>query len=262
MKALQITAEDLAAICGVKLTDNLRSVHSGLVMVQQSWAFGSASSLAIYLAQISHESNGFQYDREIWGPTPAQKRYDTRTDLGNTPQADGDGYKFRGRTAIQITGHTNTKAFYHWCCQTFPHLEVPDFVANPDLMNTDPWEGLGPIWYWMTRGCEKLAMSGDFDAVTRRINGGLNGAADRRLRFARIANHLLGYAGGPANFTTAQKIKISGNISDGMIHTLLDQLDDLPVIKFLDPNAPVTTQNPLAQLLSWILGLLKRGTTK
>lgn len=98
-----------------------------------------------FLAQLMHESGSFKYDREIWGPTPAQERYDTRTDLGNTPAKDGDGYKNRGRGPIQVTGGYNIRAFYEWCKRK--GLNPPDFVANPDLI-TDPWEGLSAIWYW------------------------------------------------------------------------------------------------------------------
>lgn len=50
---------------------------------------------AHFLAQIAHESGGFQWARELWGPTYAQRRYEGRRDLGNTQP--GDGYRFRGR---------------------------------------------------------------------------------------------------------------------------------------------------------------------
>jgi Predicted chitinase len=61
--------------------------------------------VAAFIAQIGHESGQLRYVREIWGPTPAQIRYEGRTDLGNT--LTGDGFKYRGRGLIQITGRTN-----------------------------------------------------------------------------------------------------------------------------------------------------------
>src|SRR5690606_17393021 len=64
--------------------------------------------LAAFLAQVGHESGGFVYAREIWGPTEAQKRYEGRKDLGNTQP--GDGSRFRGRGLIQITGRANYTA--------------------------------------------------------------------------------------------------------------------------------------------------------
>nr|WP_234835981.1 hypothetical protein [Sinorhizobium meliloti] len=73
-----------------------------------------------------HESGDFRYDREIWGPTPAQQRYDARTDLGNTPERDGDGYLYRGRTGMQLTGKDNYRQFRNWCRAT--GLDCPDFA--------------------------------------------------------------------------------------------------------------------------------------
>lgn len=150
--------------------------------------------LALYMGQISHESMGFTYDREVWGPTPAQKRYDTRTDLGNTPERDGDGKKYAGHTAGQITGKANTREFRDWCRQLMAgtSLTVPDFVASPEMMNTDPWEGLGPIWYWDSRNLNRYADSGDIEMITKRINGGLNGYQDRIYRTVRYSLVFLG----------------------------------------------------------------------
>ncbi len=89
------------------------------------------------------------------GPTDAQKRYDTRTDLGNTPQVDGDGKLYLGRTSGQLTGKGNYQAFCDWCVTR--KLNPPDFVAKPDLLNNDPWEGLVPTWYWQSRNLNRWA---------------------------------------------------------------------------------------------------------
>lgn len=152
--------------------------------------------LAQFLAQILHESAAFNYDREIWGPTPAQKRYEGRRDLGNVKP--GDGSKFRGRGPIQITGRANTREFRDWCRKFMADtgIEVPDFEKTPELMNTDPWEGLGPIWYWDTRGLNRYADQGDIEMVTKRINGGLNGYQDRLDWYSKVALVILGYGRG------------------------------------------------------------------
>jgi putative chitinase len=147
---------------------------------------------AQYAAQLAHESGGFKYDAEVWGPTPAQAKYDTRTDLGNTPEKDGDGYLYRGRTGIQITGKSNYKQFYDWCKKK--GFNPPDFVKNPDLVNTDPWEGLAPLWYWDTRNLNKFADEGNNEMISRRINGGVNGLADRYARYRKVALAILGYS--------------------------------------------------------------------
>jgi len=148
--------------------------------------------LVQYFAQIMHESGDFRYDREVWGPTAVQKRYDTRADLGNTPAADGDGKIYMGRTAMQITGKANYRAFTEWCRNHA--MNSPDFVRNPDAVNTDPWEGLGPLWFWDTNHLNNFADRGDIEMITRRINGGINGMADRVDHYVRLALVVLGYA--------------------------------------------------------------------
>lgn len=185
----QFLASDLGAIAGRTPDANMQSIIAGLAA--HPAGLEQPHRLAHYLSQIAHESNGFRYDKEIWGPTPAQKRYDTRTDLGNTAVVDGDGFKFRGRTAIQITGKYNTGKFRDWCRNTVGNC--PDFVADPDAMNADPWEGLGPIWYWSTHKINALADRNDITKITKTINGGLNGFADRQLWYGHIALALLGY---------------------------------------------------------------------
>ncbi len=159
--------------------------------------------LAQLLPQLMHESAEFRYDREIWGPTPAQQRYDTRTDLGNTPERDGDGELYKGRSPIQVTGKANYAEFTAWCRKNIS-ANAPDFVRQPDLINTDPWEGLAVFWYWSTRNLNRYADQGDIEMVTRRINGGLNGYADRLVLYTRTALVLLGY--GPTDVRRFQEV--------------------------------------------------------
>ncbi|WP_417723944.1 glycoside hydrolase family 19 protein [Salipiger sp.] len=205
----------------------MRSVLAGLAARGHGAGLGRPWRLAHYVAQLGHESGGFRYDREIWGPTPAQERYDTRTDLGNTAARDGDGFKYRGRTGIQITGAYNVGAFSDWCRAEIDPA-APDFRAAPDLMNTDPWEGLGPIWYWETRGLNRYADAGDIENLTRAINGGLNGYSDRIARYTRAALVLLGF--GPDDVRAFQEMAgvevdgLSGPITRGALHQFLCRL--------------------------------------
>lgn len=198
------TATQLLTISGVASArrDNAVSLIEGLRTSGPRVGLDAPHRLAAYLSQMMHESGGLVYDREVWGPTPAQERYDTRTDLGNTPEKDGDGKLYRGRTAIQITGRSNYEQFRDWC-RNIMKLAAPDFVADPDAVNTDPWEGLGPIWYWTTRKLNAYADSNDLEMITRRINGGLNGFADRLRYYTRAALVLLGY--GPEEIERFQK---------------------------------------------------------
>ena len=143
----QMKIEQLVKLVEVPANANLTSVLLGLETAGDKAGLTYPHRLVQYLAQLSHESGGFKHDREVWGPSPAQKRYDTRTDLGNSAALDGDGFKFRGRTGIQITGLHNVRAFRDWCKDQ--GLMPPDFVSDPDKLNNDPWEGLGPIWFWL-----------------------------------------------------------------------------------------------------------------
>lgn len=148
--------------------------------------FGIVGSvrIAAFLAQVGHESGGFVYTRELWGPTAAQARYEGRADLGNTQR--GDGFRFRGRGLIQITGRDNYQ-------RLAAGLGV-DVVADPQLLEGRALAARSAAWWWKTYGCNQLADGGDFVALTRRINGGTNGLADRQARWDRAKKAIAGAA--------------------------------------------------------------------
>lgn len=233
---MRVTAATLAKIVGGKAsagrTSNIASIISGLDAYGQQAGLTTAPRLAQYIAQVAHESGRFVYDREIWGPTPAQARYDTRTDLGNTAAVDGDGKKNAGIGPIQITGGANIKAFYQWCLDR--GLPAPDFVANPLLIATDPWEGIGPIWYWSTRNLNRYADEGNIETVTEKINGGLNGYKDRIALFVRAALVFLDYkldAGVLKRFQAEHGLLADDNAGPATraaLHAALVKLDALP----------------------------------
>ena len=99
----------------------------------------------------------------------ANKVYADR--MGNRDEASGDGYRFRGRGAIQLTGHSG---YYH----AGKALGV-DFVANPDLVATPLFALLTAGWFWSTHGCNDLAEAANWTALTKKINGGTIGLDDR-----------------------------------------------------------------------------------
>ena len=137
--------------------------------------------VAAFIAQIGHESGQLKYVKEIWGPTAAQTRYEGRTDLGNTQP--GDGSKYRGRGLIQITGRANYKA-----CGVALGL---DLVNQPELLEKPQHACMSAAWFWATKGLSTLADEGKFETITRRINGGLNGLADRQMLYARALKVLV-----------------------------------------------------------------------
>lgn len=203
---------------GEAANKNLGSILVSLERFGAGLGMDQPQRFAQFGAQIAHESGGFKHDAELWGKdggTAAQKRYDTRTDLGNSPEADGDGYLYRGRTTIQITGKSNYKQFYDWCRQK--GFNPPDFVKNPDLVNTDPWEGLGPLWYWDTRKLNDYADTGNIEMITKRINGGLNGYPDRLNRYRKLALAILGHADTKTDLVQFQQAAKNSGWYDGEI---------------------------------------------
>lgn len=193
-----LTFEKLKAIAARNAPDsNIRSIVIGLQYAEQAnLGLHLPHRYVQFAAQVAHESGGFRYDEEVWGKnggTAAQKKYDTRTDLGNTPERDGDGFLFRGRTGLQATGRANYIAFRDWC-RAKGFKNVPDFEKNPDAINTDPWEGLFPVFYWDNRKLNRYADSGDIEMITKRVNGGLNGYDDRIGRYVDLALLELGFS--------------------------------------------------------------------
>jgi putative chitinase len=141
----------------------------------QRYQIVGSKRVAAFIAQIGHESGQLVYVREIWGPTMAQAKYEGRTDLGNT--VAGDGFKFRGRGLIQITGRANYAA-----CGEALGL---DLISKPELLEQPQNACLSAAWFWATKGLNTLADVGDFERITRRINGGLNGQTDRLSLWAK-----------------------------------------------------------------------------
>ena len=91
--------------------------------------------------------------------------------MGNRDEASGDGYRFRGRGCIQLTGHSN---YFH----AGQALGV-DFVMQPDLVATPLYAVMTAGWFWSTHGCNPLAESANWVGLTKKINGGTIGLDDR-----------------------------------------------------------------------------------
>lgn len=148
----------------------------------QEFGINTPLRWAHYLAQIAHESAELRYSEEI----ASGKAYDTgklAIKLGNTPEADGDGQKFKGRGLIQITGRANYEAYKKYC--GFDVVKQPELLAKP----------VGAIrssmWFWKSKGLNELADRDEFTAITKRVNGGTNGIEDRRKYLARAKKVLI-----------------------------------------------------------------------
>ena len=145
---------------------------------------------AAFVAQLAHESGELRFMEEIWGPTAAQRRYEPpstlATKLGNTEP--GDGKRFKGRGPIQITGRANYKRF--------GDLLGLDLVADPPRAAVPEVAFRVAGLFWSKKGLNglaDLATAESFREITRRINGGFNGLADRE-RFYALARTVLGVA--------------------------------------------------------------------
>ena len=151
------------------------------------FAIETPARSAAFLAQVAHESDQFRFMEEIRGPTPAQQRYEPpsslATTLGNTEP--GDGKRFKGRGPIQITGRANYRRFGDL-------LEI-DLVADPARAAQPDTAFRVSALFWAKNGLNELADQATAEAfrlITRRINGGFNGLADRE-RFYAVARRVL-----------------------------------------------------------------------
>jgi putative chitinase len=145
-----------------------------------------------FLAQVCHESGGLYYTEEL----ATGQAYEGRRDLGNINP--GDGIKFKGRGLIQITGRSNYMAV--------GQALQADFINNPTLLGGKnihfcspdqlKYAALSAGWFWNKTGLNSLADKinvqqsideganlENFKAITKRINGGYNGLADRIQRY-------------------------------------------------------------------------------
>jgi putative chitinase len=134
--------------------------------------------LAAFLAQCSHESGGGRYMSEIWGNTPAQQSYQGR--MGNVQP--GDGYRYRGRGFIQLTGRNNYR-------DAGKELGLP-LEQNPDIAENPEIAAKTAIWFWQKYVQPKISNWDDVASITRIVNGGYNGLDDREARYAAYAQQM------------------------------------------------------------------------
>jgi putative chitinase len=176
---LIITNEELKQIMP-KLAPAKRALYLPFLnRVLEEYEISTPLRSAAFLAQLAHESGEFRYMEEIWGPTEAQKRYEPPSTLaaklGNTER--GDGKRFKGRGPIQITGRANY--------DRYGKLLGVDLLTNPELAATPQIAFSIAGLYWQGNGLNQLADRDDIVTITKRINGGVNGLAERRAYYKR-----------------------------------------------------------------------------
>ena len=182
--------------------------HKALSQLLPDYEINTPQRIAAFIAQCAHESGGFVFLTEnlnykaesltkLFGkyfPNLAvAKEYERKPEkianriyanrMGNSDEASGDGYKYRGRGLIQLTGKTN----YTWFAAS---LEIsPEEAAE----YTQTFEGAAQsaCWFWETNKINAFADKGDIVGMTKRINGGTIGLEDRKKHYEH-ALHVLG----------------------------------------------------------------------
>lgn len=174
-----LTTKQLAGILLLPPESSRFQYLSGLNAALEEFEINTVHRAAAFIAQVAHETGGFRWFTELWGPTTQQLKYEPPSkladQLGNTEK--GDGMKFKGRGAIQLTGRANYKRFGE-------KLGI-DLISHPELAATEEHAFRIAGLYWDTHGLNALADAGKFEAITRAINGGVNGLVDRRKYYDR-----------------------------------------------------------------------------
>jgi putative chitinase len=164
-----VTPEVLASCTGARI-DRARSFAPFVTDAMKEFGIDTPQRQAAFLSQIGHESGGLRWVSELWGPTQSQTRYEGRVDLGNTHL--GDGYRYRGRGLIQVTGRDNYR-------RMGKALGI-DLEEDPELLSTPKLAARSAGCFWQSRGLNTYADLGEFVKLTRKINGGTNGLEDRQ----------------------------------------------------------------------------------
>jgi putative chitinase len=207
-----ITLEGLSSAVPSAHADDLTKYVSALDEALARYTIDTPPRIAAFIAQVAHESGDFRYSvvnlnyswralRLTWPPRfptdqiaqgyhrqpekIANHAYASRNGNGN--EASGDGWRFRGRGLIQITGRSNYLAYLQ-------AIAEPAVLANPEQLALPRHAALSACWFWHEHGLNALADIGDeasFNEITRRINGGWNGKQDRLQNWAEARAVLL-----------------------------------------------------------------------
>ena len=181
---VNLTELQLKRIIPYAYSKNIKIYTSEFNKVLPLFSIDTPLRICHFLAQVAHESGSLNYTKEI----ASGEAYDTgkkAINLGNTPEKDGDGQRYKGRGLIQLTGLGNYKAFQKWL------KGAPDIIKNPNLLEQPHLATLVSCWFWESRNLNELADKDDFKSITKRINGGYNGLSDRLMFLTRAKAELI-----------------------------------------------------------------------
>lgn len=180
-----ITEHILRAIASTLSAKNAEAWAKHLEAARVRWVGDDPLHVAMWLAQLAHESGEFRHVLEL----ASGEAYEGRADLGNTQP--GDGPRFKGRGLIQVTGRAN----YTRCGES---LGLP-LTMYPELLEQPEYAAQSAGWFWSWARCDELMGASDpLLVVTKRINGGTNGLESRRKYWTRAQLALRTAVGAPA----------------------------------------------------------------
>ena len=179
-----ITAEQLKSIMPHATDENIRTYLPFLNDTMMRFEIDTNIRQCHFLAQLAVESGSLRYVREL----ASGEAYEGRESLGNI--VPGDGVKYKGRGLIQLTGRENYQRFQDWLVLNY--TEDIDVMTYPELLESPELAVMVAGWYWEMRNVNAMADRDDVVSVTRKVNGGRNGLA-QRVDFLNRAKLILGW---------------------------------------------------------------------
>lgn len=168
---MKITASLLASLSSKEKSEYLEPLAAAMNEFFPQYNITTEKRQEHFLAQALHEADGFRTLEEY----ASGKAYEGRKDLGNVKP--GDGVRYKGRGIFQTTGRTNYAA-------AGEKMGI-DALAHPELLATPRYAVWSACIYWDSRKLNALADADDVKAITKKINGGLNGYEDRLVYLGR-----------------------------------------------------------------------------
>ena len=143
--------------------------ESGLKPISENLNYSAKGLRLVFSKYFKTDLEAKKYERkprEI-----ANKVYANR--MGNGDELSGDGWRYRGRGFIQLTGKDNYRAFSEYA-------NKPDYITDPDMLLNESDAMVCALWFWSKNKLNTYADKDDIYTITRRINGGLNGIEHRK----------------------------------------------------------------------------------
>lgn len=187
-----ITAAQLRTIAPLAQMAKINLYLSFIIAAMAEFKINTPLRICAFISQCLHESQSLLYMKEC----ASGDEYDTRTDLGNTPELDGDGKKYKGRGALEVTGHNNYKE-----CGEALGL---DLLNHPELLELPANAWRASAWWWNKHGLNEIADHPESwtifiknkhfpqghtfskqEWLCYNVNGGFNGLKERQAFYAK-----------------------------------------------------------------------------